>query len=132
MNALHSLEEIYCVVKVSDKMRRIERFLIILFLAVLVVGGLSFYADHEEKARYLAVIDSFESQQANAGYVYQVKFHSSTTNYEGTCIESAAERCKRFSAGEKYQFSTLNGRLLFPDSSTASSAFYIETKESIR
>jgi hypothetical protein len=115
----------------NDGVKRIKKFLTVLFLAILVIGGLAAYVDHEEKGRYIAVIDSFEAHETSSGYESIVKFHNTSTNYEATCVAAPGERCKRFYAGERHQFRSITGVVAFPDSSNTSLP-YTETKESVR
>jgi hypothetical protein len=114
-------------------MKRIKRFLKVLFLAVLVIGGLAAYVNHEEKGRYIAVIDSFESHETPSGYESIVKFHNTSTNYEATCVAAPNEQCKRFYAGERHQFSSLGGLVIFPEPLSSNKYIaYTETKERAR
>jgi hypothetical protein len=102
-----------------------------LLLVALLVGGIVAYLHYEEKASHIAVLDSFESRETNSGYEYRIKFHNNTTAFEGLCVETVpADRCKRFSAGERHQFSTFGGVLVFPDMSDKY-LVYTETKESL-
>jgi hypothetical protein len=112
-------------------MKRINKFLKVLSLAILVIGGLAAYLYHQEQGRYMAVIDSFESHETSSGYESIVKFHNAFTNYEATCVAAPDERCKRFYAGERHQFSSIAGVVAFPDSSNTYLP-YTETKESAR
>ena len=111
-------------------MKGIRKFLKVLVVAGLLVGGFAAYLYHQEQGRYIAVVDSFETHETSSGYESVVKFHNTFTNYEATCVAAPGERCKRFYAGERHQFSSIAGIVAFPDSSNTLP--YTETRESVR
>jgi hypothetical protein len=112
-------------------MKGIGKFLKVLLVAALVIGGIVAYLYRQEQGRNIAVVDSFETHETSSGYESIVKFHNTFTNYEATCVAAPGERCKRFYAGERHQFSSIAGVVAFPDSSNTYLP-YTETKESVR
>ena len=111
-------------------MKELTAFLKPLLVVALLIGGFVAYLYHREQGRYIAVIDSFETHETSSGYESTVKFHNTFTNYEATCVAAPGERCKRFYAGERHQFSSIAGIVAFTDSSNTLP--YTETKESVR